>query len=140
MRIVNACTMCRASSLQSCALPSSRDLRMPQTLAQLNKKIAALQAEAEALKRKDLAGVVARIKEAIDHYGLTPADLGFGGKPSKGVKTASTQKAVAKKGGSRAGTPKYRDDAGHTWTGHGRRPQWFVDALAAGKKAEDLLV
>ena len=27
-----------------------------------------------------------------------------------------------------------------TWTGRGRKPQWFIDALAAGKTAEELAV
>jgi len=33
---------------------------------------------------------------------------------------------------------KYRDDAGNTWTGRGRKPRWFQDAVAAGKKPEDM--
>ena len=27
-----------------------------------------------------------------------------------------------------------------TWSGRGRRPRWFVDALEAGRKEEDLLI
>lgn len=27
-----------------------------------------------------------------------------------------------------------------TWSGRGRKPQWFADALAAGKTPEDLMV
>lgn len=27
-----------------------------------------------------------------------------------------------------------------TWSGRGRKPRWFADALAAGKKPEDLAV
>ena len=36
--------------------------------------------------------------------------------------------------------PKYRqpEDSGVTWSGRGRRPQWFVDALTAGTTAGDL--
>lgn len=35
---------------------------------------------------------------------------------------------------------KYRnpDNAEQTWTGRGRKPAWFVDALAAGKSADDM--
>lgn len=38
--------------------------------------------------------------------------------------------------------PKYRDpaDPGQTWTGRGKRPNWFRAALAAGKKEKDLLI
>jgi DNA-binding protein H-NS len=37
---------------------------------------------------------------------------------------------------------KYRhpENAALTWSGRGRKPQWFVEALAAGKSAEDLAV
>ncbi|NBZ86819.1 H-NS histone family protein [Rhodobacteraceae bacterium CYK-10] len=27
-----------------------------------------------------------------------------------------------------------------TWSGRGRKPRWFIEAMAAGKKREDLLV
>ena len=38
--------------------------------------------------------------------------------------------------------PKYRNpgDADDTWSGRGRKPRWFVSALAAGKSPDDLLI
>jgi DNA-binding protein H-NS len=108
------------------------------TLPQLEKQIAALQRKADLLKRKEAKGVIARIKEAIAYYQLTPADLGFGG--NRAAKTSDAA-APAKKGRpGRRSRIKYRDGAGHEWTGHGRRPKWFVDALAAGKTREDMAV
>ncbi|PRD40270.1 UNVERIFIED_CONTAM: hvrA [Trichonephila clavipes] len=37
---------------------------------------------------------------------------------------------------------KYRhpENPSLTWSGRGRKPQWFVDALASGKSAEDLVI
>ncbi len=37
-------------------------------------------------------------------------------------------------------TPKYQhpENLAVTWSGRGRKPQWFVDALAAGTPAGDL--
>ena len=37
---------------------------------------------------------------------------------------------------------KYRhpENAALTWSGRGRKPQWFVEALEAGKSADDLAV
>lgn len=32
------------------------------------------------------------------------------------------------------------DNSSLTWSGRGRKPQWFVEALAAGKTPEDLSV
>jgi DNA-binding protein H-NS len=116
---------------------------MAKTLAQLKVQIAKLQKQADALKAKEVAGVVERIKVAIAHYGLTPADLGFtgrtpkaGNKAAKVVATKMRKKAVKKS----AGVVRYRDDAGNIWTGHGRRPKWFLAALEAGKKPESLEV
>ena len=45
----------------------------------------------------------------------------------------------------RAGTPvapKYRNpaDPSKTWSGRGKRPHWFNDALKAGKKEKDLAI
>lgn len=107
---------------------------MAKTLTQLQKQIDALQRKAAELKRTEAAGVIARIKEAIRHYDLTAADLGFGkvGKSAaKKTKTGPARKAPK-------GKAQFRDETGRTWTGRGRRPQWFIDALAAGRTAEDL--
>ena len=44
---------------------------------------------------------------------------------------------------SRAPAPaKYRhpENPALTWSGRGRKPQWFVEALAAGKTAENLAI
>lgn len=112
---------------------------MAKTLAQLQKQISALEQKADALKRKEAEGVIARIKEAIAHYGLTAADLGLAGAkrgPKPGSKPGRKNATAKKKPAAKA---KYSDDQGHSWTGHGRRPQWFVAALAAGKKPEELL-
>lgn len=36
--------------------------------------------------------------------------------------------------------PKYADQAGNTWGGRGRRPQWVKDALLAGRRLDEFLV
>ena len=113
------------------------------TLAALNAQIAKLQAQAEALRAKEVAGVVARIREAIVHYGLTVADLGLGSaksKAPKGAAATAAPKPKAKPAGKKAArTIKFADGKGGTWSGIGKRPNWFKDALAAGRKPEDLL-
>ena len=116
---------------------------MAKTLGQIQKQIAKLQQEADALKSKEVGGVIERVKEAIAHYGLTAAHL-FGGSSAAGKparKTRGARKKVAgrKSAGRKSVSPmKFRDDAGNAWTGHGRRPKWFTDAIAGGKKPEDL--
>ena len=40
------------------------------------------------------------------------------------------------------GAAKYRhpENPALTWSGRGRKPQWFVDALSGGKTAEDMAI
>ncbi|TAM34139.1 MAG: H-NS histone family protein [Burkholderiaceae bacterium] len=109
---------------------------MAKTLTQLNAQIARLQKQVDAVKAKEAAGVIERIKEAIAHYGFTAADLGFSGRAARSAKAAKRGRKKAKK--KPAGVIRYRDEAGHTWTGHGKRPRWYLAALESGKTAEDL--
>jgi DNA-binding protein H-NS len=117
---------------------------MAKSLHGLLKQIEQLQKQADALRSREKADVVARIKEAIAHYDITAAEL-FGAAPARatrgraaaGKTAAKGRKAAAKKPG---GTAKYTDGAGRTWSGVGKRPNWFKDALAAGKQPEDLLI
>ena len=118
---------------------------MKKTYDQVLLQIEELQAQAETLRRGEVAGVIERIREAISHYKLTAADLGLGkaGKAAKGGGAAAApgaRKAGAKKGtGKTPPVVKYRNDSGGTWGGIGKRPQWLRDALASGKTLQDLL-
>lgn len=114
------------------------------SLSQVRRQIEKLQKEADAIREKEVAGVVARIQEAIDHYGLTPADL-FGPGRRRGDRRGAANAAVkpAAKVVRRTkndGVIKYRDSEGRSWTGRGRAPQWFKDALASGRTKESLAV
>ena len=116
------------------------------TLAALNAQIAALQAQADALRKKEVAEVVAKIKDAIAHYGLTAADLGLatGARRNAKLPAAGGDKPASKqrkKAGPKpsARTVKFKDDNGNTWGGMGKRPAWFKAALASGRTPEELL-
>jgi DNA-binding protein H-NS len=118
---------------------------MTKTYAQIVKQIAALQEEAELARRKEVDGVIARIREAITVYNLSAADLGFGGKPQAAAgKTQAVAKRSARKSAGRAGrgagVVKYSNGNGGTWGGLGKRPQWLRDALAGGKTLEEFAV
>jgi DNA-binding protein H-NS len=102
------------------------------TYMALKSEIAKLEKQAEALRKNELKSVIAKIRLAIDEYGLTAADLGFG----PGARQAVVQPAKRRQRAS-AGVPKYRDPAtGRTWTGHGRPPAW----IAAAKNRADCLI
>ena len=115
---------------------------MTKTYVQIQKQIETLQREADKLKRKEVDDVISKIKEAIDVYGLTSADLGFGVRgAARGATAAKKRGRPAAKGRSKsASAPKYRDEAGNTWGGRGPRPQWLRDALANGKALTDFAV
>ena len=113
---------------------------MAKSYSQLQAQIEKLQAEAEALKAKELEGVIARIRTANEHYGITPDQL-FG-KAKKAVPgRAAAKKAPARKSAAK-GRPvaiKYRD-GNDTWTGRGNKPRWLVARLAEGKQLADFTV
>jgi len=94
------------------------------SLASIEAQITKLKAEAEHIRKAEVGGVIARIREAITHYGLTAADLGFRGKGAGDVSAKSTA----------AGIAKYRDpETGRTWTGRGKPPTWIAGAADRSK-------
>jgi DNA-binding protein H-NS len=124
-------------------IPPSLGKNVPKSLTQLTAQIEKLQKEAQAIKAKELNDVISRIKEAIGHYGLTAADLGL--TRSRAGKSAAAGKAAAKKGKTgkarKTGAIMFRSvDGQRGWTGRGRAPNWFKQAIAEGASKESLLV
>jgi len=124
---------------------------MTKTYTQLMKQIAALSRDAERLKKNEVKDVVTRIKEAIDTYRITAADLGLrpkaagarrGPKPGSKRRTAAGGKKASKAEGGRSpkAVVRFRDGDGNTWVGRGPRPGWLRDALASGKSLGDFAV
>ena len=118
---------------------------MKKTYAQVVKQIEALKQEADKLRRQEIEGVVSRIRDAIQHYGLTAEDLGLVPKAARAPKAVGkpAAKTRRKSGKGKAGAVravKFRDETGRTWGGIGKRPQWLRDALAAGKTLQDFAV
>ena len=119
---------------------------MAKSFADLTREIDALKVKAETVRKQELAGVIARMKVAIDAYELTAVDLGFGGGKASTPKVVSTKAAITKspKGPTALVKPKskakYRDSAGNSWTGRGPKPKWLTTALEAGKSLESLEV
>lgn len=94
---------------------------MTTTYADLKAQIAALEKQAAQVRDSEIAAAKAQIREIMQAYGLTLADLGAVTKASKARKTVAA---------------KYRDGAtGQEWTGRGRAPTWLN-----GKNKEDYLI
>lgn len=99
---------------------------MAETLLQLKKQIAALEAKAAKIRQAEAKGVISKIRAAIDAYDLTAEDLfGKSAGESKGARRARSTGA------------KYSDGKGNTWVGRGKRPDWLRSALAAGANLSD---
>lgn len=112
---------------------------MAKTYADVQKQIEALQREAETLKRKELEGVIERIREAIRAYGLTAHDLGLAN--GRGPRRGSAAPVKVREGAkAKMGAIKFRDQNGNTWGGRGPRPQWLRSALSAGKQLSDFAI
>ena len=115
---------------------------MTKSYAQIVKQIEVLQDQADKARRKEVDGVIGRIREAITAYNLTAADLGFGtGKPKAAAgKPRAVGKKRGRKAGKGAGVVKFTNGTGGTWGGLGKRPQWLRDALNEGKTLADFAV
>jgi DNA-binding protein H-NS len=113
---------------------------MTKSYAQIVKQIEVLKQDAEKARRKEVDGVIGRIRGAIEVYKLTAEDLGFGAKAKGAGKAAAPAKRRGRKAAKPAPVVKFRNDAGGTWGGRGKRPQWLRDALNAGKQLSDFAV
>ena len=101
------------------------------TYAELQEKIAALQSQAEELRKRELAEIIADVKQKIAAYGLSAADLGL----QAGRESAAPQKTKT------ALKAKYRDPAtGETWVGRGATPKWMRAYLEAGRNKDEFLI
>lgn len=98
------------------------------TYTDLINQAQALMAQAEQVRKQELANVIADIKAKMKEYGITLEDLG-GTAARKGG--ASKSKAPA----------KYRGPNGELWSGGpGRKPEWVKAVLAAGQNIEDFRI
>ena len=97
--------------------------------SQLNELIQRAERRKEEIAVEGVQKVRDRIMKLLDDEGLTFEQV-FGGKRGRGKVKVNKVK------------PKYRNpaDPSQTWAGRGKRPRWFSDALAAGKKEKDLLI
>lgn len=115
---------------------------MTKTYAQIVKQIKALEAEADKARRAEIDGVVTRIREAIQFYNLSAADLGLAlkAKPAADKGAFPVKRKKRKAAAKTPAAAKFGDGQGNTWVGRGKRPQWLRDALNAGKQLSDFLI
>jgi DNA-binding protein H-NS len=82
----------------------------------------------KAIKKREIDNL-RKAREAAEaaakEYGLSLQDVAGSKAPRRNREQSET---------------RYRnpDDPGQTWSGRGRQPQWFKDAVAGGRSREDL--
>jgi DNA-binding protein H-NS len=99
--------------------------------AELQALIKSAEAQMGAARKNHVQETRTKIDAILANTGLTLDEV----YPKRGGKGAKSPKAAV--------APKYRnpDNAAQTWSGRGKRPLWFVDALKKrGVTAESLLI
>lgn len=96
---------------------------------QLSELINKAKIRQEELEKEKVAKLREKVIGMIKAEGFTFEDV-FGGRTARRTRRTGTV------------PPKYRNpnDPAQTWSGRGKRPRWFNDALKAGKKEADLLI
>lgn len=88
--------------------------------------------------RAERASAVSQIKTLMSTYGLTPGDIVTDS--GKVAKSPAREKSTTGAAPRAAIAPKYRNDAGNTWTGRGLKPRWLTTALAGGATLEQFAI
>ena len=102
------------------------------TYIELKAQAEKLMQQAEALRLKERAEVIAQIQEKISIFELTANDLGLA-RTATGV-ARKTRKSAAKSGPAAV---KFRNDQGETWSGgRGRKPNWVLEVVNSGGDME----
>lgn len=96
---------------------------------QLNELITRAQIRQTELRREKVAVLREKVLTLIKSEGYSFDEVFGAGRPRPTRNTGSVP-------------PKFRNPAApdQTWTGRGKRPRWFSEALDAGKQPEDLAI
>ncbi|KQX98772.1 histidine biosynthesis protein [Rhodanobacter sp. Root480] len=95
---------------------------------QLNELISKAQTRQTELRKEKVVKLREKVHALIKAEGYSFEDI-FGQSRGKSRRTGPV-------------APKYRNpaDPAQTWSGRGKRPRWYNDALKAGKKEKDLAI
>ncbi len=95
---------------------------------ELEKLLIDVKAAMKNAQARDRREALKAAEKAAAEYGFSLDELSGAAGSKKGGKAKSPS------------VPKYANpaDASQTWTGKGRQPKWYVEAIEAGKKPADL--
>lgn len=103
------------------------------SIADLDQLISDAKARIETLKKQQYAELRKALEAQARSAGFDIYELFAAGGRTRAPAAAGDKRVVA---------PKYRNPANkeQTWTGRGKQPHWVRDALASGKKLEQLAI
>jgi len=107
----------------------------------IEKEISRLQKQAQALRAKQRAPIIASIIRSMREYDIAPEEIAtaFNKKSARAARPVKT--AVAQPPAARKVAPKYMDPAtGNSWTGRGKTPRWITQAESEGRNRDDFLI
>lgn len=109
-----------------------KDLKSMST-KQLEKHLEDVKKALAESKSKDKRAALKAAEKAAAEFGFSLNDL-------SGSKLAEKKARKPRKKAANVGVAKYAnpDDAGQTWTGKGRQPNWYIRAIESGKSPEDM--
>ena len=114
------------------------------SLTELLAQRAEIEKQIEKTRREERESALIQIRQLMNQYGLTAADLGARGSAPKAARVAGNSSGSGGRSGGRSGVKvaaKYRNaQTGDTWSGRGLQPRWLKAALASGKKLTDFSV
>ncbi|GAB2565826.1 H-NS histone family protein [Dyella jejuensis] len=98
---------------------------------QLNDLISKAQQRQDELRKEKVGKLREKVHALLKAEGYSFEDVFGAAGPGRGKRRSTGSVA-----------PKYRNpaDPEQTWSGRGKRPRWFNDALKAGKKEKDLAI
>ena len=119
------------------------------TYSEMMAQIEDLGKQAEKQRKEEYSAVLKTIKKQIAEFNITAEELGFSAGATPAKRGRKPGRPAAKPGRkprakrATAGTkvaPKYKDDAGNTWTGRGKMPTWLAKSVAEGRTLESFLI
>lgn len=94
-------------------------------------ELAKIDAEIAARNQAQRADRIAQVRTMMSECGLTMADIGQV-RAVASIGTAARARAPV--------APQYRNSAGQTWAGRGKRPTWLRTALESGSKLDEFKI
>lgn len=96
----------------------------------------------DGLSLKELKQLQKNVAKAISTFEDRKKKEALAALEAKAVEMGFSLSELTNGKGGKISAPKYRnlDDPSQTWTGRGRKPAWFVDALARGVSPEEMLI